>query len=268
MEDLQPKRENYSVSAIVPVYNEKLTVGSLITSLLNSKLFKEVILVNDGSSDGSKDIISKFGDRIIFIELPENRGKGYAMAEGLSKASSDLILFIDADLTNLTNDHLNNLIEPVKSKKADVTVGMISETYRYQKLLSHISGQRVYQRNDLMPFVEDMRNKKYGIENYLNEKFKTKVTKKVLMKGVGHLNKDMKYNTFVAFNDYLNEAKDIAIELSHKEILIPEDLKIIERLNKATNLNELENQIKSIANKNIKDFLKKYLEKYFKLKVK
>jgi glycosyltransferase involved in cell wall biosynthesis len=71
---------SYSVTAIVPVYNEEITVGLVVTALLSSSVFEEVICVDDRSTI-LLDILKSFGHRIKFIGLPKNKGKGYAMAQ-------------------------------------------------------------------------------------------------------------------------------------------------------------------------------------------
>ena len=89
------------LSIIVPVYNEENNIGILITKLKNLDLSelnfqKEIIVVNDGSSDNSKAIIESF-DEIILINQ-ENQGKGSAVQHGIDLAKGDYILIQDGDL--------------------------------------------------------------------------------------------------------------------------------------------------------------------------
>ena len=88
---------NYSL--IIPIYNEERTLLSLIdklTSLNNYKL--EVIIVDDGSNDGTKKILNKYNDRFIISINKINLGKGAAVKKGLELASNKNIIIIDGDL--------------------------------------------------------------------------------------------------------------------------------------------------------------------------
>ncbi|MEX0587272.1 MAG: glycosyltransferase family 2 protein, partial [Patescibacteria group bacterium] len=80
------KSNKITVSAVVPVFEEEKTIAGVITALLSSPLLDEVIVVNDGSSDSSPEIIKSFEPRIKFINLRKNRGKGFALAKGIRKA--------------------------------------------------------------------------------------------------------------------------------------------------------------------------------------
>lgn len=90
------------LSIIIPVYNEKETLMHLLEKLsmvvLPFSFAQEVILIDDGSKDGSADIIKKLDERYIKIINNENKGKGYAIREGLSKSSGDYVVIQDADL--------------------------------------------------------------------------------------------------------------------------------------------------------------------------
>lgn len=87
------------VSIIMPVYNEGETVEKILKRVLAVKLSweKEVVVVNDGSTDKSAAIIKKFKDRIVYVEQ-KNQGKGAAVRAGLSHASGNYVIIQDADL--------------------------------------------------------------------------------------------------------------------------------------------------------------------------
>lgn len=92
-----------SFSVIIPCYNsEKFVRGNIkkvITKLLNHKVFFEIILVNDGSTDNTLFEINKLKSNFIkIINLKKNRGKSYAVRQGLKKAKNDFIILIDCDL--------------------------------------------------------------------------------------------------------------------------------------------------------------------------
>ena len=93
------------LSVIVPVYNERYLVAELLRHLLAAPLpsvgEREVIVVDDGSTDGSAEIVRRLAetaDCVRLIEQPENRGKGAAVRAGIATSTGDLVVFQDADL--------------------------------------------------------------------------------------------------------------------------------------------------------------------------
>ncbi|MDP3996368.1 MAG: glycosyltransferase family 2 protein [bacterium] len=93
---------NKKLSIIIPAWNEEKTVGKVIEKVLAAPFpvgwQKEVIAVNDGSSDGTKAVIDSFSTRIKAVHMSKNGGKGSAVKEGLKKASGDFAVIQDADL--------------------------------------------------------------------------------------------------------------------------------------------------------------------------
>ena len=117
----------HKISIIIPVYNEEEFIDKLYSRVigveLQSDISKEVIIVNDGSSDGTKDIIQNFADNnTIIIERKKNRGKGACIRLGLEKATGDIILIQDADLEYDPNEY-PKLLDPIINGKADVVYG-------------------------------------------------------------------------------------------------------------------------------------------------
>jgi glycosyltransferase involved in cell wall biosynthesis len=111
------------VSAIIPVYNEEKTVAGVIKTLLASKMIDEIIGINDGSTDRSLRILKGFGKKIILIDYKRNRGKGFALAQGIKKAKGEIVAFFDADLVNLSEVHIEKLVSPLLKKEATVALG-------------------------------------------------------------------------------------------------------------------------------------------------
>lgn len=107
------------LSIIIPVYNEVATVEEAI-SRVNSvvlDLEKEIIIVDDGSSDGTKKIIEKLkGDSLKKLYLTKNQGKGAAIRAGLKEISGDIVIIQDADLEYHPEDYVH-LIEPILKKR-------------------------------------------------------------------------------------------------------------------------------------------------------
>lgn len=111
------------LSVIMPVYNEKDTIEEIIDKVLKEETEKELIIVDDGSSDGTQNILKKIeSDRIKVIFHNKNRGKGAAIKTAINHICGDIILIQDADLEYSPTEY-KKLIEPIIEGKADVVYG-------------------------------------------------------------------------------------------------------------------------------------------------
>ena len=115
------------LSIIVPVYNESTTIAAVIARLLAIQLplDREIIVVNDGSTDGTRDVLDKAtprSDVVTVVHLPANRGKGHAVRVGLSKTRGTITAIQDADL-ELDPAQLADLVQPILDGKADAVFG-------------------------------------------------------------------------------------------------------------------------------------------------
>lgn len=153
------------VSAIIPAYNEEKNVGNVLTVLKNVWEIGEIIVVNDGSRDNTARTVDQFGVRLI--NLPRNMGKGAALKAGLDKCCSEYVLFLDADLVGLTENHIRKLMAPVLSNSADMTIGVFRSgrvrTDWAQKICPYLSGQRAV-RKAVLDNMKNMDMAGYGIE--------------------------------------------------------------------------------------------------------
>ncbi len=89
------------VSVIIPAYNEEKWIGTTVSSVLESGFPCEVIVVDDGSSDNTSQILKTFGESIKVISQPVNKGKGAALVSGINDASGEIVIFCDAHLLGL-----------------------------------------------------------------------------------------------------------------------------------------------------------------------
>jgi len=97
------------ISVIIPLYNKEQFIKATLLSVLNQTFTDfEVLLINDGSTDSSVDIVSSFDDKRIRLYSTENKAVSHARNYGVSKSTSDLIAFLDADDLWEFN-HLENL---------------------------------------------------------------------------------------------------------------------------------------------------------------
>jgi len=116
------------ISIVVPLYNEERTIINILSKIQNEikKLNEfdfEVIIINDGSNDNSKKLLEENSNLYnTLISFNKNRGKGFAIKEGLKKISGEIILIQDADLEYLPHNY-KNLLEPFKEYEAQVVYG-------------------------------------------------------------------------------------------------------------------------------------------------
>lgn len=113
------------LSIIIPVYNEKNTIAKIlakIDALDLGETQKEVIIVDDFSTDGTRDILKGLGDKFRVICHEKNKGKGFAIRSGLVFVTGDLVVFQDADLEYDPND-LKLLLEKIKSPGVSAVYG-------------------------------------------------------------------------------------------------------------------------------------------------
>lgn len=114
----------YTLSVIIPIYNEYSTVREIV-SLVNARPeVTEIILIDDCSNDGTRNILTSYSDqkRIKVLYHNRNMGKGAALRTGFMAATGDIILIQDADLEYSPSDY-SALLEPIVSGKADVVYG-------------------------------------------------------------------------------------------------------------------------------------------------
>ncbi len=115
------------LSIIVPVYNEKVFVRDVLKRIESVPMNKEIIVVDDGSKDGTVDVLRDMERQnetpsARFIFCSKNQGKGAALRTGIYQATGDIVLIQDADLEYDPGDY-PQLLEPILSGKADVVYG-------------------------------------------------------------------------------------------------------------------------------------------------
>ena len=112
------------LSVIIPIYNERLTIAELLARVRAVEVEKEIICVDDCSTDGTREILAEEAERgdLIVIEHPQNRGKGGAVQSGLRAFSGDVVVIQDADLEYDPEDY-HVLLRPIQTGRAKVVYG-------------------------------------------------------------------------------------------------------------------------------------------------
>jgi glycosyltransferase involved in cell wall biosynthesis len=141
--DLVPA--NLRLSVVMPVYNERETLVEILHRVRAVPIAKEIIVVDDGSTDGTSDLLRTMdgaSDLRVFY-LPENAGKGAALRAGFRHVTGDIVIVQDADLEYDPADY-RRLIEPILGNQADVVFGsrFLTPAARRGRSFWHTLGNR------------------------------------------------------------------------------------------------------------------------------
>jgi glycosyltransferase involved in cell wall biosynthesis len=134
------------LSVVVPVFNERNTLVEILRRMRQVRLpegiDREIIVVDDGSNDGTREVLSQLGDSTVRVVLHrENRGKGAAVRSGFEHATGDFVLVQDADL-EYDPDDWPKLLDPVLRGKARVVYGSRFTGERRNMMFMHWVGNR------------------------------------------------------------------------------------------------------------------------------
>jgi glycosyltransferase involved in cell wall biosynthesis len=202
------------VSVIIPAYNEERWIGTTVSSVLDSGFPCEVVVVDDGSTDRTREILQSFGARVKLLVHATNKGKGGAVAAAVSQASGEILVFLDAHLLGLEKNHLLLLVLPLVEGMADVTIGEAIPADRppiggVSAVGWIISGQRAYFKKDLVPLLPKLEQLGWGVEVFLFRRFRNRRTMLLYLQGVKHLSKLDKQTPQQAAIAYLRETSEV-----------------------------------------------------------
>ena len=112
----------HDVTIILPAYNEEKTIGEIIRRLAALPIDKEIIVVDDASTDATPEEIKNSGIDVFHITQPHNQGKGAAIRAALAQANGEVTIVQDADL-EYDPDEIPKLVQPVIDGKTDIVYG-------------------------------------------------------------------------------------------------------------------------------------------------
>jgi glycosyltransferase involved in cell wall biosynthesis len=170
MPDIPHPPHKPHIAAILPTFNEELNVSGVLEVLHAASILDEIILVDDGSSDNTVNLLHQAAEkdsRIQVIQHDKNRGKGQAIFSGWAATSAPILLLLDADLKNLTPGHINALLAPVIDHRADMTLGLFRgghfSTDLSHRLTPFLTGQRGL-RAEILENISRQAASGYGFE--------------------------------------------------------------------------------------------------------
>ena len=110
------------VSIVIPAYNEAETISATLRAIRERFISEEVIVVDDGSTDNTRELASQWAD--LVIPMPANQGKGAALQVGWQQATGDIILLLDADLRESAGEAVH-LLAPLLEDRCDLAVAVL-----------------------------------------------------------------------------------------------------------------------------------------------
>lgn len=201
-----------TVSIVIPAFDEAAIIRLCIEEALGCAEASEVIVVDDGSTDGTADVARAAGASVI--RLASNGGKAAAMDAGVRAARNDTILFLDADVSGHTPAALSRIVQPVIAGRYEMYVGLRARNTVWLNRVLHffpiIGGERAVTRR-LWEAVPGAYQVGFKIEIALNhtaKQFKPGMGFE-LIAGTRHHTKEKKYGLWLGLTRRLSMVNDV-----------------------------------------------------------
>lgn len=164
---------NKTITCLIPFFNEQAGIVRVLNEVVKIKSIDEILLIDDGSTDGSADLAKRHYPHLTIIHNPKNLGKTESIEAGLKKTKGQYILLLDADLYNIQPREIEQGINAVKK---DASIDMIIFNRIKASLLVRMlrgavltSGQRIIKREILLQTLSLYKPKGYQLEVALNQ---------------------------------------------------------------------------------------------------
>lgn len=218
-------------SIIICTYNEATTISEVVVACCKYNKDSEIIVVDDGSTDNTETILKelRIHYKFIYEKLPRNYGKSWAMVRGVEISSNEVILFCDADISNINITHFEVILKPILNKCADMVLGQPSETFINYKInpFKSLTGERAVLKKDILPILDDIREIKFGVETFINLYYQSegKRIKYVMLEELKHPTKFDKTSSSQAAKKFAKERHQIALTIFKNFDLITKSIK-------------------------------------------
>lgn len=186
---IYPLPEGLRISVVVPIYNEKATIAEIVRRIRAVPIPKEIILVDDGSTDGTRDVLAAMdcGEDVRIVLHERNCGKGAALKTGFQHVTGDIVIIQDSDLEYDPSQY-HRLIQPIIEGVADVVYGsrflpvgphrvlyywhyvgnrlltMLSNMFTDLNLTDMETCYKVFRREVVEAIAPTLKEKQFGIE--------------------------------------------------------------------------------------------------------
>ncbi|HEX4821661.1 MAG TPA: glycosyltransferase [Acidimicrobiales bacterium] len=181
----------------MPARDEALTIADNVAAARACTYVRDVIVVDDGSTDDTAALAREAGAKVIQREAGESGSKAHAMDVGIRASDADAFLFVDADCTDLTGAHLDAICKPFLERRCEMSLGMFDYGRLWNSVVPRVhplTGERIIPRwvwDAIPPHKLDG----YTIEARINEVISERRLKTVArtMRGVFHRTKRVKH---------------------------------------------------------------------------